>query len=274
MLFMAPVPLWTMAEGVTWAPDDAQVRAGTDGFVKAVVVEPGSFVRRGHTLIESEDPELRLRLRYLQAQLQLLEARSRAARVDDRVQWELIQEEIASVRAELEHVRQRHRELTIVSPADGVFNLAVAQDLPDRYFRKGQPLGYVVPVSHPTIRVLVSQDKVDMVRSSTERVRVRLAGRLYETYDAVIRREVPAGSNRLPNPALSSAGGGKVAVDPRDTSEQTTLEKWFEFELAIPDSNVHVVGQRAYVRFEHGAEPVAWRIYRSVRQLFMKRFTV
>jgi putative peptide zinc metalloprotease protein len=29
-----------------------------------------------------------------------------------------------------------------------------------------------------------------------------------------------------------------------------------------------------YVRFEHGNEPVAWRIYRSVRQLFMRQFTV
>jgi hypothetical protein len=29
-----------------------------------------------------------------------------------------------------------------------------------------------------------------------------------------------------------------------------------------------------YVRFEHGWEPLAGRIYRSVRQLFMKQFTV
>ena len=34
------------------------------------------------------------------------------------------------------------------------------------------------------------------------------------------------------------------------------------------------MGERAYVRFEHGAEPVATRLYRMVRQLFMKRFTV
>jgi putative peptide zinc metalloprotease protein len=274
LLFMVPVPLWTVAEGVTWAPEESQVRAGTDGFVKRVVAEPGTYVRRGHTLIESEDPELRPRIRYLEAQLQLLEARARAASVDNRVQWELVQEEIASVRAELQHAWQRYEELTIVSPADGVFNMAVAQDLPERFFRKGQPLGYVVPVSAPTIRVLVSQDDIDMVRTRTERVRVRLAGRLYETYDAVIKREVPAGSNRLPNPALSSAGGGKVAIDPRDSSQQVTLDKWFEFELLIPDTRVRAMGERAYVRFEHGAEPVALRLYREIRQLFMRRFTV
>jgi putative peptide zinc metalloprotease protein len=273
-LFMVPVPLWTMAEGVTWVPEETHVRAGTDGFVTRVVANPGSFVRRGHPLIESEDPELPPRIRYLEAQLRFLEARARAARVSDRVEWELVQEEIASVRAELEHAQRRYAELTVVSPADGVFNLAVAQDLPERFFRKGQPLGYVLPVTAPTIRVLVAQDDIDLVRSKTERVRVKLAGRLHSTYDAVIQREVPAGSHRLPNLALSSAGGGKVAVDPRDTSEPKALQKWFEFELAIPETQVHTMGERAYVRFEHGSEPIASRLYRSVRQLFMKRFTV
>jgi len=28
------------------------------------------------------------------------------------------------------------------------------------------------------------------------------------------------------------------------------------------------------VRFEHGSEPIALRLYRSIRQLFLKRFTV
>jgi putative peptide zinc metalloprotease protein len=273
-LFMTPVPLWTVAEGVTWAPEDTQVRAATDGFVTRVVAKPGSFVRRGHPLIETEDPELRPRIRFLEAQLQLLEARARAQRVLDRVQWELTQEEIASVRAELAHVRRREAELTILSPADGVFNLPSAQDLPDRFLRKGQALGHVVPSTTATVRALVSQDDVDMVRSRTEHVRVRLASRLYDTYQAVVRREVPAGTTRLPNMALSSSGGGLVAVDPRQTNEPKALVNWFEFELALHDAPIRAVGERVYVRFEHGAEPIAWRVYRSVRQLFMRRFTV
>ena len=39
---------------------------------------------------------------------------------------------------------------------------------------------------------------------------------------------------------------------------------------------VHTIalGEHVYVRFEHGSEPVGWRIYRTVRQLFMRQFTV
>lgn len=273
-LFFVPVPLWTTAQGVTWAPEDSQVRVATDGFVTRVVADPGTFVRRGRALVETTDPQLQPRIRYMEAQLRYLESRLRAARVEDRVQWELIKEEIASVQAELDDARQRERDLIIVSPADGVFNLAVAQDLPERFLRKGQPLGYVLPEAVATIRLLVSQDDVGLVRSQTKRIRLKLAGRLYDTYDATLLREVPGGSHRLPNLALSSSGGGLVAVDPRETNEPKALDRWFEFELTLPGNRAHAVGVRAYVRFEHGSEAVAWRLYRSMRQLFMRRFTV
>jgi putative peptide zinc metalloprotease protein len=147
-------------------------------------------------------------------------------------------------------------------------------DLPDRFVRKGQLLGYVIPASTVTARVLVSQDDVDLVRSQSERVRVKLASRLYETYDAVVKSAVPAASNRLANPALSSLGGGPAAADPRNPDQPKTLENWFEFELELPKAMAYVVGEHVYVRFEHASEPLAERAYRRVRQLFMKRFTI
>jgi putative peptide zinc metalloprotease protein len=37
---------------------------------------------------------------------------------------------------------------------------------------------------------------------------------------------------------------------------------------------VSEMGGRAYARFDHGSEPLAWRLYRSLRQLFLRRFNV
>jgi len=59
--------------------------------------------------------------------------------------------------------------------------------------------------------------------------------------------------------------------DPRDPK---ALGTWFQFELDLPGAQAFVLGEHVYVRFEHGWEPLAWRIYRSIRQLFMKQFTV
>jgi putative peptide zinc metalloprotease protein len=274
VLFGVPLPLWTNAQGVTWAPDDAIVHAGTDGFVRRVAVEPGASVRRGRLLIETEDPQLPARIASLEAQLRALEVRAQAELAVDRVRREMTMEEVKSVRAELALARERFSDLKIVSPADGLFVLDNAQDLPERFMKKGQLVGFVVSPTEATVRVLVSQDDVDLVRSRTTAVEVKLAGRVGDTLPAKVRREVPAASSRLPNAALSTAGGGLVATDPRQADAPTAIGRWFEFELELPGKPTHALGQRAYVRFEHGWEPLAWRIGRSVRQLFMKRFTV
>jgi putative peptide zinc metalloprotease protein len=132
----------------------------------------------------------------------------------------------------------------------------------------------VVSPSTAIVRVLVSQDDVDLVRARTERVEVKLARRLGETLEASLRREVPAASARLPNAALSTLGGGVVATDPRKPDTPTALAPWFEFELELPAERSRALGERVYVRFEHGSEPLGWRALRAMRQLFMKQFAL
>jgi len=274
LLFALPLPLWTSAQGVTWAPEDAVIHAATDGFVRRVAAAPGAVVRRGRPLIETEDPQLPPRIRALEAQLRLLDVRAQAELAVDRVRREITHEEMKTVRAELAVARERAAELTIVSPADGVFVLDGAQDLPERFVRKGQLIGFVVSPVTATVRVLVSQDDVDLVRARTDRVEVKLASHLGETLDARLRREVPAASARLPNPALSTQGGGLVATDPREPNAPTALERWFEFELELPAERSRALGERVYVRFEHGWEPLGWRMLRALRQVFMRRFAL
>ncbi len=274
LLCFLPLPLWTRAEGVIWVPDDAQVRAGADGFVRTIAADPGSLVRQGSVLIVADDPTLLPKMRVLEAQLHLLEVRAQAESIADRSRWQRTQDEMRATAVELEQARTLVRELTVLSPTSGTFVLPGARDLPDRFVRKGQQIGYVVPAAVVTARVLVSQDQVDLVRTRTERVEVKLAGRVYETFSASIRRESPAATNKLANLAMSSIGGGQAVVDPHDSKEPKTLNTWFEFELELPATQAFVLGEHVYVRFEHGSEPAAWRLYRSVRQLFMKRFSV
>ena len=70
-------------------------------------------------------------------------------------------------------------------------------------------------------------------------------------------------------------GGGSFAVDPRDGQGTTTLERVFAIEIAVPrEAQTGYLGQRVYVRFDHGVEPVGFQIYRSLRQLFIRLFSV
>ena len=92
---------------------------------------------------------------------------------------------------------------------------------------------------------------------------------------ATLVREVPAASDRLPNMALSTEGGGPVALDPHGSRQGArALQSHFEFELAVPPMAQPHLGGRVYVRFEHTLEPLGWQWVRMVRQLFLRRFSV
>ncbi|UCE87647.1 MAG: hypothetical protein JSU66_08050, partial [Deltaproteobacteria bacterium] len=85
VLLAIPVPLRTRAEGVVWIPDEALVRAGTEGFVSRVAAQPGARVERGALLIETRDPALETEARTLAARVRELEARHAQERARDRV---------------------------------------------------------------------------------------------------------------------------------------------------------------------------------------------
>jgi putative peptide zinc metalloprotease protein len=275
LLFAVPLPLWTRAEGVTWTAQEAVIAAGADGFVQKVLATPGAQVQRGTPLVEAADPVLGPRIRVLEAQLLLLETRARSELDVDRARWQRTQEDIKSIATELALARERFAQLRIVSPLAGVLFLPGASDLPDRFIKQGQQVAYVVPPGPATVRVLVSQDDVDLVRTRTRRIEVKRAGSLAETEPATLGHEVPAASRRLPNPALSAQSGGTVAVDPRQADNQPmAMDSWFEFEIELPRGSARSIGERVHVRFVHDPEPPAARLYRSLRQLFLRRFNL
>jgi len=274
-VFLLPFPYRTRAEGVVWVPEESHVRAGSSGFVTQVLVPSDTPVRKGDLLVECRDPLLPANVRLLTARLNELEARYNAALPEDRVASGIIREEIENARASLSRAKERMADLTVRSPGDGLFILPGEKDLPDRFFRQGDLIGYVLDSRKPTVRAVVRQPEVDLVRQRTRAVEVRLTERLERTISAALKREVPGAAERLPSTILGSVGGGKIPIDPRDKGGMKTFEKLFQFDLELAEAVDPVyVGGRVYVRFDHGYEPLAFQWYRKLRQLFLKRFNV
>ena len=274
-LFAVPAPLWARVDGIVWVPEDSQVRAGADGFVRRLLVAHRSAVRRGDPVLETEDPFLDARVRVLEARSRELEARLTAELVGDRVKAAITRDELAAVSADLERARERLAELVVTSPADGVLIVPDAQDLPGRFLRQGEVVAFVTANENPIVRVCVSQDDIGLVRERLRSVSAMVADWRAEPMPALIERIVPAGTQRLPNRALGTAGGGSVPVDPRDEEGLRTLERVFEIDVALLETPpASHIGRRVHVRFDLGAEPLAVQWYRSLRQLFLERFSV
>jgi putative peptide zinc metalloprotease protein len=273
LAFLVPVPLWTRTEGVVWAPQQSEVRMGADAVIVRFLAEPGSIVQPGDDLLLTDDPVLITRVAVLEAELEEFNARYTLLRATSQVAAAMMKDSIGTVEASLAAAREQLDTLTIRSSSAGIFLLERPQDLEGRYLDQGALIGYVADPAGATIRVAVRQANIGLVRSQTREVTVRLSDGIDRVMRATITREVPAASGRLPSPVLGTRGGGSFAVDPADPEGVTILQDVFHVELQL-DEPIPRLGGRAYVRFDHGLEPLSQQWYRSLRQLLLNRFNV
>lgn len=273
LLCWVPVPLSTRAEGVVWMPPQSEVRAGADAVIIRLVAEPNSEVAPGDLLIEMEDSRLDARVVILEAAVAEATARYESLRTTELVDAQIIGDEIARIQADLEVARVRRAALSVRSPTAGTFIIERPQDLEGRYVHHGDLIAYVADFAAGTVAVAVSQDDIGLIRERTRSVSLRLAERLGDELPASISREVPAATNRLPSAALGGLSGGPFATDPADQDGVVTLEPVFRIELSV-STPVQRIGERAYVRFDHGSEPLASQWYRRLRQVFLRRLDV
>jgi len=275
VLLVVPIPLRTASEGVIWLPEHSHVRAGADGFVVELLAEPDTYVEAGDPLVRTRDPLVEARLRALEAERREAQLRVQALTQTDRMQADIAREELAQTEAELARARERAGAVLIRSAASGRFVPAGGIDWTGRYVRQGETVGFVVDLSTATVRVVVGQADVALLRERTEAVWVRLAHDLGTVLPARIARQVPAATDRLPTAALGTAGGGRFAADPADPEGLRALESVFQFELALPEGlSLPAAGQRLHVRFDHGSEPIAARAHRMFRRIFLRQLGV
>ncbi len=270
LLALAPAPLVTRAEGVVWLPEDAQVRAGAQGFVRATHARPGDRVRRGQVLFELEDPLREAQRKVLEARLAELQVERAVNAFHDRVKAGIIDDQIREVRAELERESELAGRLVVRSPADGHLVWPGGEDPVGRYVRQGDELAVVLDREGLSVRAVVEQPDIALVRERLESVQVRFADRVDRTLAARLVREVPAAHYMLPSRVLGTDGGGRIPVEPSDARGLKVTRKVFQVELELPGAPLADVGQRVHVRFGHGAEPLAWQWGRRLEQVFLR----
>ncbi|MBN1276980.1 MAG: efflux RND transporter periplasmic adaptor subunit [Deltaproteobacteria bacterium] len=273
-LFIIPLPSFTVAEGVLWAPDSSRLHAGTNGFIKEILVTPGKEVQKGTPLIRCENPELITEKKELESSLEEYELRLELARTRDRTETKILQDEIERIESGLKDLADKLDSLLIRSPHDGIFLLPEYENLHGQYFIRGAQLGYVVDFDKVTAMIVVTQEDIDRVRTETEDVEAKLAENIKETYHAYVKREVPAASPELPSLALSLEGGGELALDPKTKEKLKAFENLFHFEIVIESRHLSSIGERVFVRFYHGHEPLFSKGYRAVRRVLLSKFSV
>ena len=272
-LVAAPMPMSTSVEAVLWLPDEARVKVESSGEVEQVLVADGATVAQGQELVYLRNPALVAHLATQQARLREYEARYQQAWVEDRAQARLFEQDLKAIGAEIELLQARVENLVVRSPSSGIFRVTRLHHLPGSFLRQGDEFALIEKPDLVRVRAALLQDEVGLLKQ-TSSISVKFASSPLHTIAAEMAQEVPVASLELPSQVLGAQGGGRLAVDVTHPSGVRVKEKVFLLDITLSDfvQSGHY-GERAYVRFQHPAEPLAAQWYRALQQVFIRHFS-
>jgi putative peptide zinc metalloprotease protein len=272
LLFLCavPMPLSTHAQGVIWLPEQAQIRAGADGFVEEVLVADGARVHPGDALVRISDPDVELQLQTLEAERLEAELRYFAVLEKDRVAAESMRQKLRAAEGVLQRMRERASEQIIRASGEGVLMVIDRANLTGRFVKQGEVIGFVVDWNMLTARVVVRQSDIGLIRRGSRLVQMKMADDPSSKTAGMMLREIGGAIDRLPSRALGLSGD--IEVDPLDNAGTRTREPVFQIDLSLPiDIQWARIGTRVYARFDHGYEPLAFRWARAVRRQVLRQ---
>jgi putative peptide zinc metalloprotease protein len=265
-----PVPHSTQSEGVVWIPEQSKLRALTDGFVQKMLVSDQAIVKIGDPILQLEDPVLRADMLRAQARLDALQSNYQLALSRSTSDVGPLFDDINRLKSELERFESRIDLLTLKASANGKLALARASDLPGGFLAKGTLIGHVIEPGKTIVRAVLTQSDVGLVRERVLGIEVKLVEQDLVTKAATILNQTPASTRELPSAALGEKGGGTFSTDPADDQGLRLQLPVFVVDVQLDDEPLKRIGGRAWVRFDHGAQPLAMQWLRGARQVFLK----
>jgi putative peptide zinc metalloprotease protein len=296
---LIPAPDRYRIDGVVEPRRLAFVHAATDGFVRGVpdrtgpaaqpgiggyvLAASGERVEVGDSLFKAENRALEAEYRELRARRREFEHQKSLA--ESREDWATAQaaaEKIAAVQKQIDRVREERAALSLRALESGRWIAPGLEHARGAYLRRGERVGLIASVDDLIVRAVAGQDAVGPlyeeigVRGSAAARRVELCvkGRPDLRFTGRITHIAEAGKETLPSAALGYLAGGSVQTTGDDRTGTKATERFFEIRVR-PDPVAKLLsGQRVVVRAELSKKPLAVQWWRSIRQLFQRRFHI
>jgi putative peptide zinc metalloprotease protein len=292
--FFVPMPVTRVRQTglVQFQPQDmVPVHVEAQGILKKVHVAEGQYVTKGKVLAEFTSLDLENKQRQarhvvdLKTDLvklydvrlsQTLDPQEKQRLTDSRATAE---GERRSAQARLDTLNLEIERLTLRAPRDGhVLGVPLAEEIGRMWDREsGQPFCSIGDRRKLRIVLPVPTSDFDLVRENVERRKgdnpglpatIRVQGRASKTWPGSVNRDLPRSEAKEVPLALSSKGGGPLAVKP--TSDPSKL---------LPQSQVYLVnidfedpdeaictGTLAQVKIHNDYRSVAWWCWRALSE--------
>jgi putative peptide zinc metalloprotease protein len=271
------VPDYCRIEGIVEPVDLAIVHAQSDGFVTDYLPS-GQRVVPGETiLVKATNPAMEAEKKGLLAELRALEVRHRIAQTQEIAAAQILTEQIEAVQEKIDRVDVQLSALNLRATLPGTWVSPDIEKAEGIYLQRGQQIGFVADLNDLLVRATARQELAALlVEQAFETLEIRVKGRPEVLIAGQIEKIFPAGQEVLPSQALGYAVGGSMPTLAQDTRGIRAAEKFFEIRIRpMPDSNVRLLcGQRVVARIQMPPKPLAAQWWRSLRQLFQRRFHI
>jgi putative peptide zinc metalloprotease protein len=271
------VPDRCRIEGVVEPKDYSVIHMQTAGFVRNVLDSGSPAGPNGPPLIEASSPELETQHVKLLADLRQLQVNRQFAQTREAAQVQIMDEKMAALQEQIERIHQELEGLTLRSPLAGSWVAPDIDRITGRYLPRGHRIGVVANLEDLCIRAVAGQDVAGrLIKEAQTWVDIRVKGQPDIELSGRIETILPGGQERLPSAALGYAAGGSTQTDLEDRSGRRTAEPFFEIRVVPSPSETGGVrpGQIMVLRFETLPKPLLFQGWRSLLQLFQRRFQV
>lgn len=267
-----PLPFHSMVQGVVQVSEPGVLRPQVEGLVIAVHASDGARVVAGDLVLTLDDPVLRARLARAVAKVSDIEDERFGQLGRDALRSTDGEDALARARAEVAELESRVAKLVLRAAVNGQLSLPLASDLPGAWLERGRPVGHVFDGTALRVRAAVPESQAGLLRERLHGVQVRLAERSADALAARVVRDAPAAVTELPGDALGRLGDGGLETDPGDRRGVRARDRYVHVDVQIDSVQGARVDGRAWVRFDHGSATLLERAWRSVRQVFLRRF--
>jgi putative peptide zinc metalloprotease protein len=271
------VPDHCRIEGIVEPVHLAIVHVESEGFVTEFLPSDQIVTPDGNLLVKAVNPAKQAEKKGLNAELRHLQIKQRVAQMQEIAAAQILGEQIQVLQEKIARVDSELSSLELKPVLSGLWISPDIEKTKGTYLRRGEQIGLIAGLDDVRIRATAGQNLVAiLVEQAYEQLDIRVKGRPDVMFTGEIEEIFPAGQEVLPSEALGYAVGGSMPTMAQDPRGTRTPEKFFEIRIQpTPDCPVRLLsGQRVVARIQLPSRPLVARWWRSIRQLFQRRFRI
>lgn len=228
---LVPIPGHTEALGILHRREEQSIRAGVDGFVQSILAISGATLTAEQPLYRLENMELIFQRTEILATIEQISIQMQSLVTSDHTSSEQLRVQLQSEHEKLAHLDFKISQLDVKAPIPGDFAEMNQKPKEGRYISRGESLGIVCRGPWIVKTRLTAEQWSSIVPKLRKDVKVMLLGSTQKTLQGTIIQCQSSGTRKIDEAALTSSGGGNIAV----SQDMLAGENFFEIVVQVDE---------------------------------------